>query len=58
MGLLRDGDHVPCEGGGGHAEGQRHGPHQGITYLVLLYDGGPAKFIPRFYAVLIGTQSL
>ena len=25
---------------------------------VLFYDGGPAKFIPRFYAVLIGTQSL
>ena len=32
MGLLRDGDHVPREGGGGHSQGQRHGPHQGMTY--------------------------
>ena len=29
-----------------------------LEALVLFYDGGPAKFIPRFYAVLIGTQSL
>ena len=29
-----------------------------LKFVVLFYDGGPAKFIPRFYAVLIGTQSL
>ena len=34
MGLLRDGDDVPREGGGGHSQGQRHGPHQGmISFL-------------------------
>ena len=32
--------------------------HNILETWVLFYDGGPAKFIPRFYAVLIGTQSL
>ena len=29
-----------------------------LKFLVLLYDGGPAKFMPGFYMVLTNSESL
>ena len=48
VGVLRDGDHVPREGGGGHAQGQRHGPHQGITGITCF-----SHSLTRSYHLLV-----